>query len=364
MRLTQSVDETKRNFMKWWRGEDFGRPLFNLTSRPPRPPGAPRPVRRRTAGQPFRLDAAQRYENIKRNFDESTLYGDTLPFTGISMGVGCMAAFLGCEPVFADDTTWMNPIVDESVGISSLGRLTYDPDNFWWAEHLRETGKLAKLCRDEGFIVTIPDILENFDILGLLCGSQNMCYYLMDEPELVADYINQIDDLYFEYFDRLYDLIKDEGGGNGSLFNIWSEKRTLKIQCDVAVFLSPKQFDDLVIPSFEKQLSRIDNSLYHLDGPDAIRYLDSILTLKNLKALQFTPGDGNPPPEKEIWYPIYDKVRAAGKSIWVYATGDDPIDDSRKLIERYGTAGVYLLYRNQDEEFAKRLSDAAYNGFR
>ena len=360
MLLTQSVNETKQNFVKWWRGEDFGRPLFNLTSRPQ----FPREQRIASDFRIRRLDAAKRYEQLKRSYDVSTLYGDTLPFAGISVGVGCMAAFLGCEPVFAEDTTWMNPIVDENIGLSSLGKLTYDPDNFWWKEHLRETGKLADLCREDGFIVTIPDILENIDVLALLCGSQNMCYYFMDEPALVQDYITQIDDLYFLYFDRLYDLIKDSGGGNGSLFNIWSEKRTLKIQCDVAVLLSPAQFDKYVMPSLEKQLSRIDNSLYHLDGPDAIKYLDSILSLKNLKALQFTPGDGNLPPEKECWYPIYDKVKKSGKSIWVHLTGDDPINDSRKLIERYGTAGVYLLYPNQEEEFAKKLSDAAYNAFK
>ena len=360
MKRTQSVSETKQNFMKWWRGEDFGRPLFNLTSRP-RIPQAPLPA---YDGRKRRLDAIRRYERLKTAYDASVLYGDTLPFAGISVGVGCMAAFLGCEPMFADNTTWMNPIVDEKNGIASLGKLTYDPDNFWWKEHLRETGKLADLCRDDGFIVTIPDILENIDVLALLCGSQNMCYYMMDEPELFGDYIRQIDDLYFEYYDRLYDLIKDSGGGNGALFNIWSEKRTLKVQCDVAVLLSPAQFDNYVIPSLEKQLARIDNSLYHLDGPDAIKYLDSILSLKNLKALQFTAGDGNPPSEKDIWYPIYDKVRKAGKSIWVHLTGDDLINDSKKLIDRYGTAGVYLLYQNQEQEFADKLSDAAYNAFR
>ena len=360
MNLTQSLSETRQNFMKWWRGEDFGRPLFNLSSRTRSKPGSEPDY----DGYVRRLDAERRYRRLKLVYDSGTLYGDTLPFAGISMGVGCMAAFLGCEPVFAEDTTWMNPIIGEGAGLASLGKLKYDPDNYWWKEHVRETGKLAELCRGDGYVVTIPDILENIDVLALLCGSQSMCYYLMDEPALIREYIGQIDNLYFEYYDRIYDLIKDSGGGNGSLFSIWSEKRTLKIQCDVAVLLSPAQFDSLVMPSLEKQLTRIDYSLYHLDGPDAIKYLDSILSLKKLKALQFTPGDGNPPPEDERWYPIYDKVRKAGKSLWVYLGGDDLINGSRKLVERYGTAGVYLLYHDQDDEFAKKLSDAAYNAFR
>ena len=360
MKSTQCVEETKSNFMKWWHGEDIGRPLINLSSGKGVSRTPPEPADNRSKN----LDALTVYENAKRTYSTSTLYGDTLPFVGLSIGVGCMAAYLGCEPIFADDTTWMRPIVDEGVGISSLGELRYDENNYWWKEHLCQLAKLARLSCEDGFILTIPDILENLDVLILLCGSQNVCCYLVEEPEQVKEYIKQVDDLYFKYYDEIYDLIKGSNGESGALFNIWSDKRTLKIQCDTAALISPSHFEEFVMPSFEKQLERIDYSLYHLDGPDAIRTLDSVLSLKNLKALQFTPGDGKPPPEDESWYFIYDKVRKAGKSLWIYLTGDDPLGASRRLVERYGTAGLYLLYQDQDEDFAKKLFDAACNGFR
>ena len=359
MILTQSVEETKKNFMKWWRGEDFGRPLINLMSSPKKPP-----KQGETRTQSDILDAERAYSRAKARYEATTLYGDTLPFSGLSVGVGGMPIFLGCEPVFAESTTWVKPMVDEGIGISSLGKLTYDENNRWWKEYLFQLTRLAELCREDGIFLTVPDILENLDVLGLLCGSQNMCYYLMDEPELVKEYVHQTDDLYFEYYERIYDIIKGRDGDSSCIFNIWSEKRTLKVQSDVSVFLSSTQFRELVIPSLEKQLSKIDYSLYHLDGPDAIRHLDDVLSLERLTALQFTPGDGNPSPEKEEWYPIYDKVRKAGKSLWVFLTGDDPINDSRKLVNRYGTAGLYLLYQNKDEELAKRIFEEADKGFR
>jgi len=258
----------------------------------------------------------------------------------------------------------MHPLVEESEDIKALGELSYDEDNYWWKEHRSQIAKLANLSKEDGFVLTVPDILENFDVLSLLCGPMNLCYYLMDEPELVKEYISNIDDLYFKYYDAIYDLIKGPGGDSGANFNTWSEKRTLKIQCDAAIFFSPSKFEEFVVPSFEKQLEKIDYSLYHLDGPDAIQTLDAVLSLKDLNALQFTPGDGNPPPEDEKWYFIYDKVRKAGKSLWVYLTGNDPLGSSRKLVERYGTAGLYLLYQDQDEDTAKKIFDAACNGFK
>jgi len=360
MKMTQSVEVTKNNFMKWWHGEDIGRPLINLKSVKDVPPANPEPADHKSRN----LDALTVYDNAKRMYGTSTLYGDTLPFVGLSIGVGCMAAYLGCEPIFANDTTWMHPIIDEGIGISSLGGLKYDEDNYWWKEHRLQLAKLARLSREDSFILTVPDILENLDVLILLCGSQNICHYLIEEPKQVKEYINQVDNLYFKYYDGIYDLIKGPNGESGAIFNIWSDKRTLKIQCDTAALISPSHFEEFAMPSFEKQLEKIDYSLYHLDGPEAIRTLDFVLSLKNLKALQFTPGDGKPPPEDERWYPIYDKVREAGKSLWVYLTGNDPLGGSRKLVERYGTAGLYLLYQDQDEDSAKKLFDAACNGFR
>ena len=353
MKSTQSVAESKNNLMKWWHGEDIGRPLVYLVSRPSGYTFGHQSVDNRTRN----LDADYIYKQAKHKFDASTLYGESLPYVHLSIGVGCIASYLGCTPTFMDYTTWTKPLIDESSDLSELGELVYDENNYWWQEHQNQLVKLAKLSKDDGFILAMPDILENLDAMSLLCGSQSLCYHLMDEPELVKSYINQLDDLYFKYYDRIYDIIKAPDGSSGSIFNVWSNKRTLKIQCDAAALVSPAQFEEYAMPSFERQLENIDYSIYHLDGPEAIRSLDMVLSLKNLKALQFTPGDGNLPPEDESWYPIYDKVRKAGKSLWVNVSNLDPIPYSRKLIERYGTAGLYLLYSDMDDESAKRLFD-------
>ena len=48
-----------------------------------------------------------------------------------------------------------------------------------------------------------------------------------------------------------------------------------------------------------------------LDGPDAIRHLDSLLSLPKLSGIQWIPGAGSPPMSE--WIPLLKRIQKAGK---------------------------------------------------
>ncbi len=48
-----------------------------------------------------------------------------------------------------------------------------------------------------------------------------------------------------------------------------------------------------------------------LDGPDAIRHLDSLLSLPKLSGIQWIPGAGSPPMTE--WIPLLKRIQNAGK---------------------------------------------------
>ena len=48
---------------------------------------------------------------------------------------------------------------------------------------------------------------------------------------------------------------------------------------------------------------RLDHSLYHLDGPDAIKHVPALMELEKLDALQWTCGAGQPDGACPRWYP-------------------------------------------------------------
>ena len=126
--------------------------------------------------------------------------------------------------------------------------------------------------------------------------------------------------------------------------------------------MSPDQFSVLAIPSLTNQCKRTDFSLYHLDGPDAIRHVDALMGIEELNALQWTAGAGQPDGGWEGWYEIYDKVRAAGKSLHISiydGTSDHVFDRANEIIRRYGSDGIYFLFPEMELETAVEFTKRA-----
>jgi 5-methyltetrahydrofolate--homocysteine methyltransferase len=98
-----------------------------------------------------------------------------------------------------------------------------------------------------------------------------------------------------------------------------------------------------VVPSLTRQCRELDHSLYHLDGPGAIKHLDALMEIRELDALQWTCGAGQRDGGCERWYPIYDKVREAGKGLWIMLYDGGPKDwaeSAKRLTGRYGKKGL------------------------
>ena len=192
-------------------------------------------------------------------------------------------------------------------------------------------------------------------------GAQNLCFDLIDQPEVVKDRLEQLDSLYFEYYDRFYDLVKTEDGGSSyTTFSIWGPGRTAKIQCDFSAMISPAHFREFVIPSLRKQCQNLDFSLYHLDGPDAIKHVEALMEIEELNALQWTPGAGQPDGGSPQWFSIYDQVIAANKSLWIIFSAkngrfEDWVDAADQIVKRYGPEKLYFLFPVMSEKEAETL---------
>jgi 5-methyltetrahydrofolate--homocysteine methyltransferase len=255
-----------------------------------------------------------------------------------------MMLYLGGEPKFAWDTVWFQDFMDSP---EEFSRIHFDGNNKWWLLH-QKMFREAVVLADNDFYVNIPDIMENLDTLMTMRGSQNLCFDIIDEPELVHAGVEKIDDLYFKYYDTIYDIVKDDDGSSAyTVFDILGKGRIAKIQCDFSAMISPEMFREHAAPSLRKQCLSLDHSIYHLDGPGAIKHVEALMEIKELDALQWTCGAGQPDGGCERWYPIYDKVREAGKSLWLMINDGGPkdwADSAKRITERYGKDGIYFLF--------------------
>jgi hypothetical protein len=101
--------------------------------------------------------------------------------------------------------------------------------------------------------------------------------------------------------------------------------------------ISKKMFDEVFLPGIIEECQFLKRSIYHLDGPGALRHLDSILAIHELNALQFVPGDGNNLYAR--WVPVYQKAQAARKGVYVVCT----VSELAHVMETLSPRGLYLI---------------------
>ena len=334
----------KERFNRWWAREPLGRPLMRVVAM-----GKPRAESVPDAEE--YADVTDSYTNVERmivnykNFCGTHYFlAEAFPSFSMNFGPGSLALYIGSEPVFTDETVWFSETMAD---IRDAGRLVYDPDNIWWRTHLDMFKRAAPLAGNE-FLVDIPDIVENIDILAALRGPQNLCYDLMDEPEAVKKALGMLNAVYFTYYDAIYDIVKGSDGSSAyTAFAIWGPGKTAKVQCDFNTMMSPGQFREFVLPGLKEQCAALDNSIFHLDGPDAIKHAPAVAEIAGLNALQWTCGAGQPDGGNEKWFGMYDIVLGAGKNLWLAISDGGPADwaaSASRLIKRYGPDRLYLIF--------------------
>ena len=328
-------------FEEWWNMTDVKKPLMRIIAAGKK--GNPISLEKPKTPDVLYLEPHYMVTNY-RNFLETHFFlADAYPNVDINIGAGSMALYLGSEPSFAWDTVWFKELYDNP---QDFEKLTYDANNKWWIKHLEIAREAIKLA-DNDFYVNIPDIVENLDILSALRGPQNLCFDIIDEKEAVVDGVGKIDNFYFKYYDVLYNILKSSDDIiSYTAFNILGKGKTAKVQCDFSAMISPDMFRTFVQPSLIKQCSELSHSLYHLDGPDAIKHIDALLEIKELNAINWTYGAGNPDCGSKKWYPLFDKIHDAGKGLYMTFSDGGPKDwaeSAKKLVQRYGKKGLYLL---------------------
>jgi hypothetical protein len=364
MKYKENWQETKERFDSWWRRENTDRPLMRIVAKRKAPIEELESVVLPNAPEDSYLDVDNIVKKYRNFLKTHKFMAEAYPNLDLNLGAGSMALYLGSDPVFAWDTIWFRECVKDW---HQFGSLRFNPENYWWKKHIELLSRAKELSHGD-FLINIPDIIENVDILSAMRGPQEFCFDLIDEPDLIHDYVKQIDNLYFKYYDSAYDIVKDkERGSSYTAFNVYGSGKTAKVQCDFSALMSPTQFREFVQPSLRKQCKQLDHSIYHLDGPDAIRHLDALMEIEELDALQWTPGTGKPDGASEEWYRIYDKVRNADKSLWIEIHEGDFNQwtaGASKLVNRYGSRGLYLLFPKMEEEQAEELLRRSENNWK
>ena len=113
-------------------------------------------------------------------------------------------------------------------------------------------------------------------------------------------------------------IIAKKQRGTCAWINLWSPGKTYPVQNDFTCLISTKMYEEFFLEEIIKEINYLDYSIYHLDGPDALKHLDMLLEIPGLNAIQWLPGAGLAKEGVAKWIPIYKKIQAKRKSIIVY----------------------------------------------
>jgi 5-methyltetrahydrofolate--homocysteine methyltransferase len=281
--------------------------------------------------------------------------GDAFPCFDTHIGPGSLAIYLGSSGTFDSATVWYGKCVDSLADSPIPG---YDPDNALWIASQNLCRRGMERLKGKA-LVSLPDIIENIDILASLRGTEEILFDLMECPEEVHRWQKAVNDLYFEYYDRLFEIIKDEDGGSCfSMFNVWGPGKVSKVQCDMSAMLSAPMFDEFIAPYLAEQCKRLDYTVYHLDGPQAIQHVDTLLAIEDLNAIQWTPGAANIDIGDPTWMPLYKKIREGGKGLMLMFLKPD---DAERIVGELGPEGLDLCFWVDSEEEAEELLKRSAN---
>jgi hypothetical protein len=365
-------EESQKNYINWWNGKGLVISMWEHLKKEGAPweevqaPAPPIDLNQRW------FDPQWRAADIHHYLANSSFMADIPPVANTQLGPGSLAAILGAELEAGEDTIWIrhkegtefNLCLDESsektpsftVSPATEFNLCLDESNKYWRLHV----DLLKACKanSEGrYYVGIPDLMEGLDVLAGLKGNTEVLMDMMLDPDGLLEKLQKLNDLYFEVYNRLYDIVNVNGESAFCYFSIWGPGKVSKLQSDISIMISEEDFRKFEVPFLRKQCQNIDFTLYHLDGVGARRHLDALLEIDELNAIQWTPGYGEPQGGDPRWHNLYRKILAKGKSVmpcWV------TVEELQPLLDNVGNQGLNILMdfkTEKDIEAALKIAD-------
>ena len=328
----QNLEETKKHYVNWWNHKGIVLNMwehFQEGVKPHADIAAPKPYK--DLNQRW-FDPQWRAEYLDWYVAHSSLMADMLPVANTQLGPGSLAAILGGVFEGGEDTIWIHPNPNYTDDIK------FDTNHPNWLLHK----ELLKACKQKAqghYYVGMPDLMEGMDVLAAIKGTDKVLLDTVMQPEVLEHQMQQINDIYFQVFDELYDIIREGDEMAFCYFSSWAPGKMSKLQSDISTMISVDDYRRFVQPFIREQCQKIDYTLYHLDGVGAMHHLDALLEIKELNAIQWTPGVGEPQGGSPKWYDLYKKILAGGKSImacWV------TLNELRPLLDNIGGDGVHV----------------------
>jgi hypothetical protein len=323
---------TKARIDAFWRREVLDRPLTMFTIPKPSEEHVTPPASRHPDLASRWMDIAYQVELTLANMRNTEYLGDSLPIAYPNLGPEIFSVFYGCPLHFGEDTSWTEPVLQDW---HQAGQLTLDWDSPYLKWLLEMTEALLEAGRGN-FITGMPDWHPGGDAIAAFRDPQRLAIDMIEHLDHVKKLLARLEGDYFEVYNLFYEKLKGAGQPITSWTPLVADGRYYIPSNDFSIMIGKAMYDEVFLPGIQRECRFLDRSIYHLDGPGALRHLDSLLAIPELDAVQWVFGAGNEGYHR--WVGVYQKIQIAGKGIQVNCAFNE-ID---AVMQTLSPRGLYL----------------------
>jgi len=339
----EDFERTVQRFDAFWKREVQDRPLIYITAPKQRQKkikiSVPKDKKERWTDVPYVL------KKMELHLENTLFLGDAIPWYLPNIGPNAFTAFLSGDLVFMDETTsWLKAFVEDLSEYNPV----LDENNDWWLFMNRLLDTICEVA-EGNFLVGIPDIHYGGDSLEAAAGARRLIRRIFLKPDEVKKTMDKLTTIAITVFESYYRIISRIQKGSITWIPAYSRGRFLALQDDFSGFVSPRLFSELFLEEQERFLRHLDNSIFHLDGPMALKNLDILLELESLDGIQWVPGAGAKPMRE--WVDVCTKVLEAGKCLQI---GCAP-EDVSSFLSKLRHEGLFMSTHCNTETEARKL---------
>ncbi len=313
-----NLDETMQRMDAFWAHSVLDRPIVQFTLEKPADEQIPLPESHHATTAERWLDVDYQSRLADAQLANRLFLADSLPVAFPNLGPEVLAAFYGAPLHFGDyGTSWSDPILKDWKAVEEIN---LQWQNFYFEKLAALTDAMLALGQGK-YIVGIPDWHPGGDLIAALRNPQDLALDLIEHPAQVKGLLQRLQPDYYRVYDYWYDKLKKNGQPLTSWLDLASYDKYYIPSNDFAAMISPKMYREFFLDGIIEECNFLDHSIYHLDGPGALRHLDALLAIPKLHAIQWVPGAGRE--NFSSWIAVYQRIQAAGKSIIVYCRTED-----------------------------------------
>ena len=351
----QDVDEARHRIEAWWQWEVTDRPPLLVTAPKNRPrtssPPEPAPEDPAAIERGF-TDPGLVVPRLRAQLGGRHHLGEAFPvmYPVATRMVAILGNYLGCPMRFVNDfTSWSSPVLHDW---ESRPAYSCDLTNRYWK--ISEELLTAAVDQSDGYFLGGPDLNGPTEILSRLRSPERLATDFYDHADRIKPALAEINQAWYGYWSECT-KITQRLGGYFYWMGIWSDRPSIDLQSDFCCMMSGDMFDDYFLPFLAEQTEMVERTIYHLDGPGAIRHLNSLLDLPHLDGIQWVPGAGEKPMAE--WIPLLKRIKDAGKLVF----GSCEPAEVPVLVRELGPDGLLLSTSCGSESEAQGLLDSLKN---